>query len=105
MPLVRAQPLTFAEIEGDAVSHAKLLRSLTAKGLEPPGIRSHIQLFIHWHLHAASSVYCQGQALLGADRTTVRGENGRPVLRDPNSPGDIRYRLADAGKEIQETDV
>jgi hypothetical protein len=77
-----AQPLSFADIEGDALSHAKLLRSLKAKGLEPPGISSQIQLFIHWHLQAASSVHGHGQAGLGADRTTtVGGEHGRLVLR------------------------
>jgi hypothetical protein len=48
--LVRARPLPFAGIEGDALSHAKLLRSLFAKGLEPPGIRAQIQLVIHCHL-------------------------------------------------------
>ena len=97
--LVRAHPLPFADIEGDALSHAKLLRSVTAKGLEPPGISSQIQLFIHRHLQAAASVHCHGHVRLGADRTTVGGENGRPVLRQPNSRGDIRCRLADARKE------
>src|SRR4030095_10696670 len=103
--LVRAHPLPFADIEGDTLSHAKLLRSLTAKGLEPPGISSQIQLFIHWHLESASSVHCQAHARLGADRRTVGGENGRPVLREPNSPGDIWCRLADARREPQETGV
>ena len=73
--------LPFADIEGDALSHAKLLRSLSANGLEPPGISSQVQLFIHWHLQAAASVHCQAHARLGADRRTVGGENGRPVLR------------------------
>src|SRR4029450_8338921 len=72
-------PLTFADIEGEALSHAKLLRSLRAKGLEPPGIGSQIQLFIHWHLQAASSVHCQGHARLGADRTTAGGDTERAV--------------------------
>jgi hypothetical protein len=56
MSLVQTHLLPFADIEGDALSHAKLLRSLTAKGLEPPGIGSQIQLFIHWHLQARFTV-------------------------------------------------
>ena len=93
---MRPRRLPFADIEGDALSYAKLLRSLFAKGLEPPGIRSQIHLVIHWHLHAATSVHRQGHARLRADRRTRGGKNGRPVLRQPHSSDDIRCRLADA---------
>ena len=98
----RGRSLAFTRIEGDALSHAKVLRSL-AEGLEPPRISPQIQLFIHRYLQAASGVHCHRHARLGADRRTVGSENGRPVLREPDASGEVRRRLTDARKRPQQT--
>jgi WD40-like Beta Propeller Repeat len=95
--------LPFVDVEGDALSHVKLLGSLAAKGLEPPGIRSHIQGLTHRHLQAASSVHGQSHASLGADGRPIGGKDRRAVLLQAESRRDIWCCLPHARKGKQET--
>ena len=77
-------PLPSADVERDALRHAKLLRSLAAKGLEPAGISSQIQFFIHGHLQAAARVHRQGETRLGSgseDRSMRRRAPGTAIAQ------------------------